>query len=336
VEDNPLNVEVALGLLEEAPISVDTAENGKIASEMVEKTAYDLLLMDIQMPVMDGVAATKAIRANPRLRTLPIIAMTANAMTDDREKCLEAGMNDLVAKPIDVAQLFRTLLRWISPREPAKTDKQDRVSTAPLADTVAVPAIPGVDTKVALRRTGGNQKRYEFMLQRFADSQSNCPDEIRAAIAAHDAETAIRLAHSLKGVAANLGADAVAQQAAKTEASIIAHGNVESMLVGLTNSLNPVVAAIRKAFPRASAESGTTPPPFDAKAIAESLSRLKHLLENDDGQAADFLLETRIHLAQVLTPAEMNNLSGHVGDFAYLEALNDLATVSARLSLNLG
>ena len=119
VEDNEINQEVAIGLLEDAQVSVDMAENGEVAVRMVRERDYDLVLMDMQMPVMGGMEATRIIRSDPRLRTLPIVAMTANAMADDREKCLQAGMNDHVAKPIDPDQLFGALQRWIKPRDRA-------------------------------------------------------------------------------------------------------------------------------------------------------------------------------------------------------------------------
>jgi two-component system, sensor histidine kinase and response regulator len=112
VEDNDINQEVAIGLLEDAAIQVDLAENGKIAVRMAQENDYDAVLMDMQMPVMDGIEATRVIRSDPRLQDLPIIAMTANAMASDREQCLKAGMNDHIGKPIDPDELFSVLLRW--------------------------------------------------------------------------------------------------------------------------------------------------------------------------------------------------------------------------------
>ena len=117
VEDNEINQEVAIGLLEDASIKVDLAENGEIAVRMAQENDYDAVLMDMQMPVMDGIAATRAIRSDPRFKNLPIIAMTANAMAADREKCLDAGMNDHIGKPIDPDQLFSVLLRWAEHRK---------------------------------------------------------------------------------------------------------------------------------------------------------------------------------------------------------------------------
>jgi CheY-like chemotaxis protein len=115
VEDNEINQEVAIGLLEDAAIQVDLAENGEIAVRMAGETRYDAVLMDMQMPVMDGIEATRVIRSDPRLQDLPIIAMTANAMANDREQCLKAGMNDHIGKPIDPDELFSVLLRWARP-----------------------------------------------------------------------------------------------------------------------------------------------------------------------------------------------------------------------------
>ena len=116
MEDNELNREVALGLLEDAHLNIEIAENGQAAVQKVMENSYDLVLMDMQMPVMDGLAATRAIRLKPQFGSLPIIAMTANVMESDREKCTEAGMNDHISKPIDPEALFAALLRWIKPR----------------------------------------------------------------------------------------------------------------------------------------------------------------------------------------------------------------------------
>ena len=182
-EDNELNQEVALGLLKDAHMSIDVAENGEVAVRMVGNHKYDLVLMDMQMPVMDGVAATKAIRSNPQFRALPIVAMTANVMANDREKCIEAGMNDHVAKPIDPDELFAALLRWIKPRE-AGNLAADRATMASNFPTLAKAPdsgaleIPGIDTKSALRRTGGNRLRYESLLRKFAEPSVGGVEEI--------------------------------------------------------------------------------------------------------------------------------------------------------------
>jgi signal transduction histidine kinase/DNA-binding response OmpR family regulator/HPt (histidine-containing phosphotransfer) domain-containing protein len=339
VEDNELNREVAIGLLEDAQLSIDQAENGAVAVQQVSKTDYDLVLMDMQMPVMDGITATKAIRSNPRFASLPIIAMTANAMDRDREMCLAAGMNGHLAKPIDPDKLFGALLQWIRPRGASASPSGS--SSAPSA-SVSLPSapssdlvIPGIDVATALKRTGGNRKRYESLLQRFADSQSHALDDMRAALAGNDSPTAQRIAHSLKGASANLGANALAEVAAAAEAAIDSDQSIGTALESLSCSLDLTIAAIRAAIPTDSAPTSTPSPAADPSTIAQPLSQLKKLLEADDGEASDFLLDVRSVLSRVLTSVEIDSLSAHVGNFAYSDALRSVSEIAARLSLRL-
>jgi signal transduction histidine kinase/DNA-binding response OmpR family regulator len=332
VEDNELNREVALGLLEDAPLSIDQAENGALAVQMVNERDYGIILMDVQMPVMDGIAATKAIRSNPRFAALPIIAMTANAMDRDRDMCLAAGMNDHLGKPIDPDKLFDTLLRWIPWRAAAATASVAAPSSAGLVATDSL-VIPGIDTATALRRTGGNRKRYESLLTRFSESQSAVPSDIRAALAANDSPTAQRLAHSLKGAAANLGATSLAEIATKVEAAVDSNHSVCVALDALSESLDATIAAIRTALPVESA--ATTTGAASPSRVVQSLAHLNRLLESDDGEASDFIIDARPHLLKVLSQVEVETLVGQVGNFAYGDALQSLSKIAARLSLTL-
>jgi signal transduction histidine kinase/DNA-binding response OmpR family regulator len=353
VEDNELNREVALGLLEDAHMAIDQAENGEVAVRMVRTGKYELVMMDMQMPVMDGIAATKAIRSNPQFKTLPIIAMTANVMATDREKCFEAGMNDHVSKPIDPDELFAALMRWIKtpPRSaseevsaipPANAKAAAMVSassasqaaaTATFADTNI--EIAGIDTKSALRRTGGNRKRYEALLQKLAGQSMGGLTEIRVALSAGDRQTAARAAHSLKGAAANLGATALAEAAAKAEAAIQAGQNVEESLQSLESSFSNTVAAIRAVLPAETGAPAGAVPSGDPATVRESLRRLSKLLKDDDGDAADFIMEARPGLSLVLTEAELSALSEKIGNFDFAAALNSISAITSRLSLKL-
>jgi two-component system sensor histidine kinase/response regulator len=338
VEDNELNREVALGLLEDAQLSIETAENGAVAVQMITKQSYDLVLMDMQMPVMDGVTATKAIRSNPKFQSLPIIAMTANAMDRDRQMCLEAGMNDHLAKPIDPDKLFEALLRWIAPRAAAAAAVSSAGSPQQPSAIVVnsdLLVIPGFDTVTALKRTGGNRKRYESLLSRFADSQASVVSDVRAALAANDSPTAQRLAHSLKGAAANLGSNTLAEVAAKAESAIDTKQDVAATLEALSHMLDTALASIRSALPKEFAPDRSSNESVDAATVQLPLSRLKKLLENDDGDAADFILDTRPVLSQVLTPSEIDALVKHVGNFAYADALRSLSDIASRLALKL-
>ena len=335
VEDNELNREVAIGLMEDAPVSVTPAENGEVAIKMLRERKYDLVLMDMQMPVMDGLAATRALRQDPNFKDLPIVAMTANAMAGDREKCLEAGMNDHLAKPIDPDKLFEALLRWIAPRS-VPTSK----AVAPAPQKIqAVDSgdleIPGIDTQTAMKRTGGNRQRYESFLRRFAESQADSVQQIRGALQSKDTELAQRTAHSLKGAAANLGADTLATAAARAEIAIRTQNNVEPALAELEHSLSKTVAAIRHALPIETPEAASSSGNGDPSAVLQPLSRLKHLLEADDSEAAEFLVESQPSFSTVLSGTEMENLTRLVGDFDYEGALRAVSGIATRLSLKL-
>jgi CheY-like chemotaxis protein len=293
--------------------------------------------MDMQMPVMDGVAATKTIRSNPRFQSLPIIAMTANAMDRDRQMCLAAGMNDHLTKPIDPDKLFEALLRWIKPRGRTAAVAQSVIPTKPLSPVAGADSlvISGIDTATALKRTGGNLKRYESLLRRFAESQATVVGDIRAAIIAKDTPTAQRIAHSLKGAAANLGVSALAEVAAKAEAAIASNRGVPLALEALSRSLNSSVDAIRSALTKEIAPDSSAFAAIDPNIAARPLTQLKKLLENDDGDAADFILDARPNLCKVLTPAEIDTLVEHVSNFAYSSALQSLSAIASRLSITL-
>ena len=338
VEDNEINQEVAIGQLEDAELFVDLAENGADAVRMVRENDYDVVLMDMQMPVMDGVEATRVIRSDPRFSDLPIIAMTANALVSDREMCLEAGMNDHIAKPIDPDQLFGVLLRWI--KRPgdgmaAKAAPAKSASEPKEAEDSGPLVVDGIDVASALKRTGGNRKRYETLLRRFAQQQAGATQEIRKSLSMGDAATAERIAHSLKGASGTLGAAALSEAAAKTEAAIKHGHGIDTSLSALAATLIGTVEAIRTALPRRASTNGDGAGHGDPRAVVEPLTQLKRLLENDDGEAADFIIDARPDLSGVLTGTELETLSELVGDFNFEAALNCLSSIADRLSLNL-
>jgi two-component system sensor histidine kinase/response regulator len=332
VEDNEINQEVAIGQLEDAEAFVDLAENGEIALRMIKENDYDAVLMDMQMPVMDGVEATRIIRSNSRFEKLPIIAMTANAMASDRLLCLDAGMNDHIAKPIDPDQLFGVLLRWIKrPGGDGKAPPDNPAARA--AETREKPlAIPGVDVDAGLKRTGGNRKRYEALLRKFAEQQAGSVAAMRAALSLGDAATAERAAHSLKGAAATLGANGLSEAAAKAETTIKSGQNADKAIELLSLALDRVLASVWTALPEDKAGNGRSTNP---ESVKEPLIRLKRLLEADDGEAAEFIIDAKSHLTGVLTPAEMKALADQVGKFEFEAALKSLSSIASRLSINL-
>lgn len=203
-EDNEMNQEVAQSILQDAGFICDIAENGSVAVEMVQKKHYDVVLMDMQMPVMDGLDATAQIRKLEANKDMPIIAMTANAMTSDMDKCLKVGMNDFVTKPIDLEELWRALIKWI----PAKHDvAQEKIASEDLEVGIdLLLKVDGLDVDSALKRLLGKRNLYLNMVKKFVQSQGDTVTELELALQSGDFATAERIAHSIKGLLGNIGA----------------------------------------------------------------------------------------------------------------------------------
>ena len=218
VEDNDINQQVARELLEDAGVQVEVADNGEIALQRVQQRTYDLVFMDMQMPVMDGVTATRAIRELGSMATLPIVAMTANAMEQDRRKCLDAGMNDFLVKPIDPAQLTSILLQWARKRPEAPPQPAGLpVTPKPAADHEIPAGVEGLDTALGLSRMLGKKSLYLAMLRRYVAGQEHVVRDMRIAWANGDKVTAGRLAHTSKAVSGNVGAVVIQDRAAALE-----------------------------------------------------------------------------------------------------------------------
>jgi len=219
-EDNEINQQVARELLEQVGIKVSVANNGQEAVDLVlvGKQNFDGILMDLQMPVMDGLTATRHIRNQKSAKVLPIIAMTANAMAGDREKCLEAGMNDHIAKPVDPHEMYATLEKWI----PKQSETIPEVSVAPPSERnssmmLPLPPIPGIDSARGLYHAGGNTVLYRNVLLKFANIQGGACLEMERCLASGDFTRLQHIAHSLKGVSATLGALTLSDLAGRIE-----------------------------------------------------------------------------------------------------------------------
>jgi two-component system sensor histidine kinase/response regulator len=244
-EDNPINREVALELLHGVGLSVDTAENGRIALEKLAAKPYDLVLMDVQMPEMDGLATTRLIRVQAALASLPVLAMTANAYDEDRAACLAAGMNDFVAKPVIPANLYATLLRWLPPV--TKSELIEPPASSPPAPAAAPLLIPGLESAKGLALVRGDTVKYRRFLRVFAESQGQDMQRAQTLLAAGDTQEARRLAHSLKGVAATLGADRVTELATQLDAALRQNAEISECMElaqQCDQALTPLVQAI--------------------------------------------------------------------------------------------
>jgi PAS domain S-box-containing protein len=282
VEDNEMNRELAQELLGSAQINLVCAEHGEEAlSILAVDGAFDGILMDCQMPVMDGYTATERIRANPAWASLPIIAMTANAMSGDREKTLAAGMNDHIAKPLDVEQMFATLARWISPRQSAASLPTHLVEPTP----TLLPALPGVDQRAGVAVCQGDARLYRKMLKRFWQSQHDFVQRFGTALSNADQPGATRHAHTLKGSAGTIGAHALQSAAAFLEECTLkgAAHICRDALDAVSAQLAPLLAALadlpEEIVATAPTQSTQTPP------LPVQLEQLRRLLAESDADA---------------------------------------------------
>ena len=207
VEDNEINQQVAREIMEDVGLVVDIAENGEEALQQAQSNFYDIIIMDIQMPVMDGITATRKIRKIPgTLSSIPIIAMTAHAMEGDKEKSLESGMNDHINKPIDADAFIESLLKWIKPGVRQKMDAASSVVKVD-SDAYALPELTGIDVKGGLARVLGNKKLYHDLLLKFKRDFSGTSEKLSYLLNDQkDIKEAELLAHTVKGVAGNIGA----------------------------------------------------------------------------------------------------------------------------------
>ena len=293
VEDNEINQEVAVELLTDAGFRVETVGNGQAALERLHENSYDLVLMDMQMPVMDGSTTTRKIRSNPAWSKLPILAMTANAMQQHRDACIAAGMDDFIAKPIEPAKLWVALLKWIQPRQggfspPPQSRSKGVVSEGDLPEVIA-----GVDLPLGLSRVQGNKPRYLSLLRRFLAGEKESVTQIRTALEANAAETAERVAHTAKSVAGNIGATRLQGYAADLEQAIRNQSppeTVESLLLFFETELNDVTEELKRRLPAELLSESLTTDTAHSRSVC---LRLIELLKDDDPAAVELLEEQR-------------------------------------------
>jgi two-component system sensor histidine kinase/response regulator len=347
VEDNEFNQQIACELLTDAGFKVDLAENGQRCIEMLDKHAYDIVLMDMQMPVMDGVTATREIRKNESFKDLPIIAMTANVMEADIEKCREAGMWDHIGKPIDPDELFSKLLRWVKPRGAA--DVRETVVT-PLKETAReetrppkqddLPDIPGLDTSLGLKRVVGKKDFYLSMLRKYIDNQSEVPAQIRQSLDAGDYPTAERLAHTAKGVSGNIGATRVQELAAAVEKAIKDGESpdvIEGLLGPFADAHARLITGLQEALPAPKStekpDGGTAP--VDREQGVAACKALAELLGNDDSEALDLLDERSELLRGILGANEFRSIEKALKDYDFEKALMLLRGQAEKMNIEL-
>jgi PAS domain S-box-containing protein len=325
VEDNDLNQLVASELMHGAGLQVDIVDNGRTAVEriLLSPTAWDVVLMDMQMPVLDGVAATREIRAALGVNLPVIIAMTANAMAHHRDICLQAGMQDFITKPIEPEQLWATLSRWIVPqRSPASSSV--RQPPAATDDSAVLPQnIPGLDSEQGLRRVLGKKAVYAKMLQKFIQGQGNAIALIESSLSEKDWPSAERIAHTLKGVAANLGATQVQADAGALEDALRDRSNIATVVPlaqRANQSLATLMAALQAQLPQVAQVRASD---ANAAQLPVLVTELKALLQRDDATAVDLFADNAA-LLKFAYPACFNDLESAMAGFDFPKALEYL------------
>ena len=355
-EDNEINRQIAIELLEGAGATVDVANNGREAVDILFQGSlqppYDVVLMDLQMPEMDGYQATTRIRGDSRFAQLPIIAMTAHATVEERNRCLAAGMNDHISKPIHPNLLFDTVARYYhaaastpasTPASTMTASGSEIVATASVtparraaraqersAMANALPEVEGLDTADGLLRVAGNKNLYLKLLRQFVASEHDAPARIRERLASHDRATAERMAHTVKGVAGNLGAKAVQSAAADLEHAVNKGKPAEALCDQLANVLSPLIAELRAALAEppvvtASTDGGET---VDPAMLRETVLRMTKYLGEFDPAAADCLVSERSRFQALFDAATLALFEQHITNYAFAEAqaLLDKAT----------
>ncbi len=335
VEDNELNQQVAYELLTGEGMTVRIAADGQQAVAAVKEAPFDVVLMDVQMPVMDGYAATRAIRAEARFATLPIIAMTANAMAGDREKCLQAGMNDHISKPVQPPHLFATLARHCR-----VNSVQGPLPTAQAAaeEPLLPERLPGIDLACGLRNMNGNRRLYLKILTDFYQRNRDFLERLQQAQAREEGEVAHRLLHTLKGVAGTIGAVTLQQAAFSLEEVWKGSGQQAERFVlqqEVERALREVltgIAAWSQAQQAAAGAGDGKGEGWESVPLTDLLDRLQRMIEEGDSDARELVEQLRQWADLHLFGKEIDCLAAQVDEYEFEDAMQSVARLRQVLS----
>jgi len=324
VEDNELNQELAMELLSDKGLHVTLATNGQEALDILGQQEFDGVLMDIQMPIMDGYAATREIRKQPRFANLPVIAMTANAMAVDRKNALDAGMNDHLAKPIDIEHALATIARWFC--STTATSSITQLDERP-ENNIEIADMTGIDTKAGLQIAQGRKALYVRLLNRFAQSEGDYASRFGSALKNDDVELAARYVHSLKGVSGSIGANQV--QAAAAELEKVIQGSdrqerLEECQTVVVDSLNLVLASIS----RMQIES-EGPVEVAHTEVPVLIDNLYSMLKDNNADAVDIAMSLKAHPEVKAHEMMVDNLLKNVSEYDFDSSLKTLETLQA-------
>ncbi len=324
VEDNEINQQVAKETLEQEGFYVEVAEDGKVGVEKIhENNNYDLVLMDLQMPVMDGYEATIEIRKDERFKDLPIVAMTADAMTGVRDQVEKVGMYDYVTKPIVPKELWAALTKWIKPGE-RELPEEYRTQGKELSSEIVIPDVEGLNVEEGLAHLSGNKKLYLDLLTKFRDGYGETVKEIKEAVANEDRELAVRLAHTVKGVAGNIGAGEVQKASAVVEKALKDEDENEEILISLNEVLSVLIGNLKQVNLEVNkpAENEGKKEDIDPDELKKLLSELSPLLEKRKPKPSkEIIKKLNSYILPEQLKSELEKLSKFVSKYKFKEAL---------------
>ncbi|MBT5869628.1 MAG: response regulator [Nitrospinaceae bacterium] len=331
VEDNPINQQIGVEILQGAGLTVSLAENGQDAVEAVKQNEFDTVLMDIQMPIMDGYRATREIRALAQFKDLPIIAMTANASAADRKKAFDCGMNGHIAKPVNPNKLIETLVETISLGVTVSATKQENPNTK----TSELKPIPGLDLVDGLHRVGFNEDLYKSLLIQFASSKARVLEKLDEAVQREDLKKAGELLHSLKGVAGNIGAKDLASKATQLE-NKLKKAEVDSeynaLLLSAKQSLRLTLEGIALLEQKhSSPEIKITQPLPDYDKLSPFIKVLEDYISDNNMQARDYLESIEETFKETPIKDFLSPVKKHLNQFNFSQATISLAEISNEL-----
>ena len=317
VEDNEINQQIAVELMRSAGAQVDIANNGQEALELVNSTPtlFHAILMDLQMPVMDGFEATRQLRNDQRFAELPIIAMTAHALEEERQRCLDSGFNDHVSKPIDPTTFLRTLASWYKNGQTAAGE----ATNSPVPNTTLT--INGLDTVSGLKRVNGKIEIYRQILNQFVQSSRDLPARLTSAKETGNHSELVSMLHTIKGVSANLGAEEVANQAAALELSTNENLLSNTALDAFNAKLALLIDDIQKALDSTTADTPSDLVEIDLSHVSTLLHQLADYLENQDGEAIDYLMAHQSIICSAFPGETFKLFEKRVNEYAYASAL---------------
>jgi len=336
VEDNSFNQELVCDLLSSHGIYVEVASNGQEALDMLSSQSYDGILMDCQMPVMDGYTATQHIRKMEGMAELPIIAMTANVMSGDREKVIDAGMNDHIGKPINVKDLFYTLSQWIKPvnknLSSDNTDYTTPTDSVASTDNKQAPQLPHfsfIDPSIGLNLLDNDEVLYREVLMTFVNYHGNTEQELHSALAQNDMEVARRIIHTIKGIAGNIGAFKLQKASEELEQVIKkTDNNIPDSEPSLIHFFDQLRSVLNELELLSATESEKNNNSFTDQEVAEKLEEIRTLLQNSDTEVEGRVAELCSGINNKAVEKHLKNIASCLERYDFEQALKELDKIS--------